>query len=305
MNLNTTPTDPSTQTHSRCFTRSGEYARIEGAGGLNGHYTQDLATISTGHRVGLHDAHLGRSVIGTVREARHETDSTTFLFEADGFRVLHGTEPVMTDWRTYRWQSATTAGHVHAVVHPTSTASAPYTHRYSPVPGVSLAFVDVTGHGGPGGEWLYGTPYREDLGDLVPWCQHCGQPMTAPSSPGETAPYFDVADGDPSPPCCGGRTHHPVYIWTPRDHACATPCQDIRLANDYRVRDGQPLLDAFDVVHADTAPAFPMSSTAEWLDSALNGPEFVDDIMQNAVVRPAENLWWEEEATDGMADWPR
>ncbi|MFF8618616.1 hypothetical protein [Streptomyces sp. NPDC015350] len=310
MNIDITPTDPSVPPEDRCFSRSGElgqYARIEGAGGLNGHYTQDLATIRTGHRVGLYDAHLGRSVIGTIREARHETDSVTFLFEAEGFRVLHGTEPVMADWGTYRWQSAKTAGHVHAVVRPTDCAPAPYTHRYDPTPGVSLAFVNVTGHGGQGGEWLYGSPYRGDLGDLMPWCQHCGQPMTAPCSPGETAPYFDVTDGGQPPSCRGGRVHHPVYIWTPRGHACATPCQDFRLANDYRAQDGKPLLDPFNAVHADTAPAFPLSSTVEWLDSAVNGSDFVDDIMQSAVVRPAQNFRSEPEGeiADGMADWPR
>ncbi|GAB1333383.1 hypothetical protein [Streptomyces sennicomposti] len=221
----TSPTPPSGP-ESRCFTRHGEfgqYADIAGAGGLHGYYTQDLATISTGDQVGLYDAHLARAVIGIVRKARHEAGSVTFHFEADRFRVLHGTEPVMADWRTYRWHSATTAVHVHAVVRSIDTAWAPYTHRYNPTPGTSLAFTDITGHGGPGDEWLYGTPYHEDLGHLVPWCQHCGQPMTAPSSPGETAPYFDVADGDEPPTCQGGRTHHPVYIWTPPTAMPAQP----------------------------------------------------------------------------------
>ncbi|MFD7861559.1 hypothetical protein [Streptomyces sp. NPDC059783] len=310
MNSDITPSHPSTPSENRNFRRSGElgqYARIEGPGGLKGHYTQDFATIRPGHRVGLHDAHLGRSVIGIVREARYEADSVTFLFEAEGFRVLHGTEPVMSDWRTYRWQLATTAGHAHAVVRSTDCASAPYTHRYNPIPGVSLAFVDVTGHGGQGGEWLYGSPYREDLGDLMPWCQHCGLSMAAPCTPAESASCSDVVDGGQPPPCRGGRAHHPVYIWTPRGHACATPCQDLRQANDYRAQDGKPLLDPFKTVHAETAPTFPLSSSVEWLDSALHGQEFVDDVMQSSVVRHVQNLCAEPESgtDDGMADWPR
>lgn len=292
MNTNITPTTSSPPPPDRCFGRTGEhgqYARIGGAGGLGGHYTQDLATIRAGNRVGLYDAHLGRSVIGTVRQARHETGSVTFYFEEDRFRVLHGTEPVMANWRTYRWQSPKKAEYLHAVIPTTDPAPAPYTRRYDPTPGVSLAFVDVTGHGGQGDEWLYGSPYRADLGDLMPWCQHCGRPMTTPSSPGETEPYFDVAIGHEPPSCRSGHTHHPVYVWTPHGYACATPCQDLHLTNDYRARDGKPLLDAFNPVHADNALTIPLSSAEEWLDAAINGPEFVRHIMENAVVRPTRH----------------
>ncbi|MFD6335695.1 hypothetical protein ACFWGI_39760 [Streptomyces niveus] len=296
MNTTNTPASssmPSSMTFSgpasRCFARHGEfgeYADITGAGGVHGYYTQDLAAIGLGDLVGLYDAHLGRAVIGVVRDARHEAGDVTFLFGEDRFRVLHGTEPVMADWRTYRWRSAATAGHVHAVVRAGDSAPAPYTHRYDPVPGTSLAYVDVTGHGGQGGEWLYGTPYHEHYGVLAPWCQHCGQPMTAPSSPDESGPYFDLADAEDPPACEGGRTHFPVYIWTPDGHACATPCQDLRLTNDCRARDGKPPLDPFDACHADDALTFPLSSTMEWLDATLHGSGYVDDIMQDAVVRP-------------------
>ncbi|MFJ9580872.1 hypothetical protein ACIRQF_31345 [Streptomyces sp. NPDC101191] len=289
MNTTTSP-PPSPETGDRFLTRHGEYADMAGVGGLHGYYTQDLATIGTGERVGLYDDHLGRAVIGVVRDALHEAGCVTFRFEEERFRVLHGTEPVMADWRTYRWHSPATAGNVHAVLLASDTASAPYTHRYNPAPGTSLAFTDVTGHGGPGEEWLYGTPYHENYGDLVPWCQHCGQPMTASSSPGEKGPYFDIAEGEDPPACQDGRAHYPVYIWTPYGHACATPCQNLRLTNDYRARDGKPPLDPFNASHTDEALTFPVSSTPEWLDAALYGREFVDDIMQGAVVRPAHQL---------------
>ncbi|MFD8670750.1 hypothetical protein ACFV1U_35925 [Streptomyces microflavus] len=78
-------------------------------------------------------------MIGTVRQARHETGSVTFHFEEDRFRVLHGTEPVMANWLTYRWQSPKKAEYLHAVIPTTDPAPAPYTRRYDPTPGVSLA----------------------------------------------------------------------------------------------------------------------------------------------------------------------
>ncbi|MFF1678772.1 hypothetical protein ACFVYG_22365 [Streptomyces sp. NPDC058256] len=277
-----TAPDPESGPTDRCFTRRepGGFAEINGPGGLTGRYTQDLTTIMAGHRIGLYDAHLGRAVIGTVSETQHDTNTAVFAFEEHGFRVVHGTEPVMADWRTYRWHSPATAPHLHAVAPATDCASAPYTHRYAPRPGRSLAFVDLTGHGGPGDEWLYGAPYRSSRGQLAPWCQHCGLPMTAPTSQGETTPYIDVADGEPLPACRDARAHHPIYIWTPHDHACATPPQNLPLTNDNRDRDGKPPLDPFDVQHIDEAETYPVSQAVEWLDAAVYGHEFVEQMMK-------------------------
>ncbi|MFI1701437.1 hypothetical protein ACH419_36530 [Streptomyces bobili] len=279
-----TAPDPKSGRTDRCFTwiEPGEFASINGPGGLTGCYTQDLTTITAGHRIGLYDAHLGRAVIGTVLETQHCADTAAFTFAEHGFRVLHGTEPVMADWHTYRWRSPATAPHLHAVIPPTDPASAPYTHRYAPRPGHSLAFVDLTGHGDPGDEWLYGTPYHSGWGQLVPWCQHCGLPMTAPS-PGETTPYIDVAEGQAPPACRDGRSHYPIYIWTPHGYACATPPQNLPLTNDNRLRDGEPPLDAFDVLHIDEAKTYPVSEAVEWMDAALYGHEFVEQMMEAAV----------------------
>ena len=282
-----TSPEPSTPIEG-CFSRHGEhgkYATIPGRGGLTGHYTHDLNTIAAGDHVGLYNAHFDRSVIGVVRDAQHKADTVTFRFHHARFRVLHGTEPVTADSRSYLWHSPATATHLHAVVHPSDTASPPYTRRYEPIPGRSLAFVDVTGHGGPSDEWLFGAPYHSSNGTLAPWCQHCGLPATAPTSPGETAPYFDVAEGQTPPACRDGRTHHPVYIWTPYGHACAAPSQNIALTNDHHVHDGKPPLDPFDATSIDEACTFALTEAIEWFDAALNGREFVEEVMRPALDR--------------------
>ncbi|RNG08208.1 hypothetical protein [Streptomyces botrytidirepellens] len=239
------------------------YAHLRGRGGLGGHYCADLSTIRPGERVALHDARLCRTVIGIVDQAEHDTNAVTFRFASDRFRVLHGTEPVMAHWRTYRWHSPATAPYVHAIVHTTDSASAPYTDRYAPVPGRSIAHVDVTGHGGPDDAWHYGTPYRSDLGRLAPWCLHCGHPM-ATGEP-ETPPA----------PCRSGYGHHPVRIWTPYSWACATPSQNITLTNDYRAHDGQPPIDPFNTDDINQAITYYLTDTIEWYDSAMFGIEYV------------------------------
>lgn len=60
----------------------------------------------------------------------------------------------------------------------------------------------------------YGVILDSEDGYCVPWCKNCGAPMVDPCSPGDTEPYFDVADDEDDPECKPGHDHEPVYIWT-------------------------------------------------------------------------------------------
>ncbi|MET8623738.1 J domain-containing protein [Kitasatospora sp. NPDC004669] len=110
----------------------------------------------------------------------------------------------------------------------------------------SLAYADTSDEGGPGREWMFGVPYGCDHGYCVPWCMHCCGAMVDPCSPGATAPYLDLHDGEPEPPCADGHQHTPVYICTPFDDWHETPCIDLDLANRDAARRGEPPIGPFD-----------------------------------------------------------
>lgn len=244
---------------ARFFSRHGDrgqYADIKGTGGINGFYSQDLDALTAGQRVGLHDSQVCVSVVGVIRTVEHTDAVHVFTFEESGFRVLVGEEPVTARWQSWQWTSPRAADHVHAVVRGTDCRSGgefpALTGRYRPEPGRSLAVVDMTGSGDTAQMWRFGTPYRSDLGALLPWCLHCGS-------------------GDFAVRCRAGYAHRPVAIWTPFGFACAEPPQNLPATSDLRDRDGLPPLDPFDATAMDQAVTYYLSDSEEWFDSNMFG----------------------------------